>query len=71
MILLLVVRILLQVDLNAGLAYWLNKRLVVAMAIALFGLNPGATVVGVLIEVPVMLSVVRIVLATRRWYEGT
>jgi len=25
----------------------------------------------VLIEVPVMLSVVRIVLATRRWYEGT
>jgi ACR3 family arsenite efflux pump ArsB len=24
----------------------------------------------VLIEVPVMLSVVRIVLATRRWYEG-
>jgi ACR3 family arsenite transporter len=30
-----------------------------------------ATVVGVLIEVPVMLSVVRIVLATRRWYEET
>jgi Co/Zn/Cd efflux system component len=70
-ILLLVVRILLQVDLNAGLAYWLNKRLVVAMAIALFGLNPGATVVGVLVEVPVMLSVVRIVLAARRGYGET
>src|SRR3954465_14429313 len=48
-------------------------ELAVAAAIALFGLNSGAalaTVVGVLIEVPVMLSVVRIVLATRRWYEG-
>ena len=28
-----------------------------------------ATVVGVLVEVPVMLSVVRIVLRTRGWYE--
>jgi arsenite transporter len=28
-----------------------------------------ATVVGVLVEVPVMLSVVRIVLGSRRWYE--
>lgn len=47
-------------------------ELAVATAIALFGLNSGAalaTVVGVLIEVPVMLSVVRIVLKTRRWYE--
>lgn len=47
-------------------------ELAVATAIALFGLNSGAalaTVVGVLIEVPVMLSVVRIVLRTRRWYE--
>jgi arsenite transporter len=93
-ILLLAVPILIQVYLNAGLAYWLNRRLgvaycvagpsaligasnffelAVATAIALFGLNSGAalaTVVGVLIEVPVMLSVVRIVLATRRWYEG-
>ena len=41
-------------------------------AVSLFGLNSGAalaTVVGVLIEVPVMLSVVRIVNRTRPWYE--
>ena len=47
-------------------------ELAVATAIALFGFQSGAalaTVVGVLIEVPVMLSVVRIVLATRGWYE--
>ena len=47
-------------------------ELAVAAAISLFGLNSGAalaTVVGVLIEVPVMLSVVRIVGATRAWYE--
>jgi len=93
-IVLLAVPILIQVYLNAGLAYWLNRRLgtafcvagpsaligasnffelAVATAIALFGLNSGAalaTVVGVLIEVPVMLSVVRIVLRTRRWYEA-
>ena len=92
-ILLLAVPILIQVYFNAGLAYWLNRRLgtafcvagpsaligasnffelAVATAIALFGLNSGAalaTVVGVLIEVPVMLSVVRIVLRTRLWYE--
>jgi ACR3 family arsenite transporter len=92
-ILVLAVPILIQVYLNAGLAYWLNRQvgsefcvagpsaligasnffeLAVATAIALFGLNSGAalaTVVGVLIEVPVMLSVVRIVLRTRRWYE--
>jgi arsenite transporter len=40
--------------------------------IALFGFQSGAalaTVVGVLVEVPVMLSVVRIVLRTRGWYE--
>jgi ACR3 family arsenite transporter len=29
-----------------------------------------ATVVGVLIEVPVMLSVVRIVNSSKRWYEA-
>jgi ACR3 family arsenite transporter len=44
----------------------------VATAIALFGFQSGAalaTVVGVLIEVPVMLSVVQIVRRTRPWYE--
>jgi ACR3 family arsenite transporter len=38
----------------------------------LFGFNSGAalvTVVGVLVEVPVMLSVVRITTAIRAWYE--
>jgi arsenite transporter len=48
-------------------------ELAVAAAISLFGFNSGAalaTVVGVLIEVPVMLSVVRIVNGTRGWYEA-
>jgi ACR3 family arsenite transporter len=90
---LLAVPILIQVYCNAGLAYWLNRRLgvawcvagpsaligasnffelAVATAIALFGFQSGAalaTVVGVLIEVPVMLSVVRIVKLSRGWYE--
>jgi ACR3 family arsenite transporter len=90
---LLAVPIIIQVYLNAGLAYWLSRRfgvawcvaapaaligasnffeLAVAAAISLFGLNSGAalaTVVGVLVEVPVMLSVVRIVKASRNWYE--
>ena len=90
---LIAVPILIQVYLNAGLAYWLSRRfgvawcvaapaaligasnffeLAVAAAISLFGLNSGAalaTVVGVLVEVPVMLSVVGIVKATRPWYE--
>ena len=47
-------------------------ELAVATAIVLFGFDSGAalaTVVGVLIEVPVMLSVVRIVTRTRGWYE--
>ena len=47
-------------------------ELAVATAVSLFGLQSGAalaTVVGVLIEVPVMLSVVRVVRATRTWYE--
>jgi arsenite transporter len=89
----LAVPILIQVYLNAGFAYWVNRRLgvewcvagpsaligasnffelAVATAIALFGFQSGAalaTVVGVLIEVPVMLSVVRIVKASRGWYE--
>ncbi len=92
-ILLLAVPILIQVYFNAGLAYWLNRRLgsdwcvagpsaligasnffelAVAAAIALFGFQSGAalaTVVGVLVEVPVMLSVVHIVDGSRGWYE--
>ena len=47
-------------------------ELAVATAISLFGFQSGAalaTVVGVLIEVPVMLSVVKIVNATKGWYE--
>jgi len=90
----LAVPILIQVFFNAGLAYWLNRRvgekhsvacpsaligasnffeLAVAAAISLFGFNSGAalaTVVGVLIEVPVMLVVVRVVNNSRTWYEG-
>ena len=48
-------------------------ELAVAAAISLFGFNSGAalaTVVGVLIEVPVMLSVVKIVNSSRGWYEA-
>lgn len=91
---LLAVPILIQVYLNAGIAYLLSRRLgvawcvagpaaligasnffelAVAAAISLFGLNSGAalaTVVGVLVEVPVMLSVVRLVQLTRGWYEA-
>ncbi|MBM3351003.1 MAG: ACR3 family arsenite efflux transporter [Betaproteobacteria bacterium] len=47
-------------------------ELAVATAIALFGFNSGAalaTVVGVLIEVPVMLSIVAIVNRSKCWYE--
>jgi ACR3 family arsenite transporter len=93
-IVLLAVPILIQVYLNAGLAYWLSRRfgvawcvaapaaligasnffeLAVAAAISLFGLDSGAalaTVVGVLVEVPVMLSVVHLVKASRAWYES-
>jgi arsenite transporter len=92
-ILLLAVPIIIQVYLNAAIAYVLNRQcgsahsvagpsaligasnffeLAVAAAISLFGFQSGAalaTVVGVLVEVPVMLSVVRIVMATRGWYE--
>ncbi|MEJ7138136.1 ACR3 family arsenite efflux transporter [Amphibiibacter pelophylacis] len=90
---LLAVPILIQVLFNAGLAYWLNRRvgeshsvacpsaligasnffeLAVAAAISLFGFESGAalaTVVGVLIEVPVMLLVVRVVNRSRGWYD--
>ena len=48
-------------------------ELAVAAAISLFGFESGAalaTVVGVLIEVPVMLLVVRVVNATKGWYEA-
>jgi ACR3 family arsenite transporter len=93
-IVLLAVPIIIQVYLNAGIAYWLNRalgvphtvacpsaligasnffELAVAAAIALFGFQSGAalaTVVGVLVEVPVMLSVVRIVLRSRAWYQA-
>jgi len=92
---LIAVPILIQVYLNAGIAYWLSRRLgvawsvaapsaligasnffelAVAAAISLFGLESGAalaTVVGVLVEVPVMLSVVTIVKRSRGWYERT
>jgi ACR3 family arsenite transporter len=47
-------------------------ELAVAAAIALFGFDSGAalaTVVGVLVEVPVMLSVVKIVNRSKGWYE--
>ncbi|BCO27934.1 arsenical-resistance protein Acr3 [Rhodoferax lithotrophicus] len=47
-------------------------ELAVAAAISLFGFHSGAalaTVVGVLIEVPVMLLVVNIVNRSKRWYE--
>jgi ACR3 family arsenite transporter len=90
---LLAVPIVIQVYLNAAIAYAANRalgvahsvacpsaligasnffELAVAAAIALFGFQSGAalaTVVGVLVEVPVMLSVVRIVRRTRGWYE--
>lgn len=48
-------------------------ELAVAAAISLFGFESGAalaTVVGVLIEVPVMLLVVRVVNRTKGWYEA-
>jgi ACR3 family arsenite transporter len=47
-------------------------ELAVATAIVLFGFESGAalaTVVGVLVEVPVMLSVVKIVNRSKAWYE--
>jgi ACR3 family arsenite transporter len=48
-------------------------ELAVAVAISLFGLHSGAalaTVVGVLVEVPVMLSLVAIINRTRHWFPG-
>ena len=49
-------------------------ELAVATAISLFGFESGAalaTVVGVLIEVPVMLLVVKVVNASKDWYENS
>ncbi|MEN9213964.1 MAG: ACR3 family arsenite efflux transporter [Gloeomargarita sp. DG02_5_bins_242] len=49
-------------------------ELAVAVAISLFGLNSGAalaTVVGVLVEVPVMLSLVAFANRTRKYFPGT
>ena len=90
----LAVPILIQVLFNAGLAYWLCRRvgeshsvacpsaligasnffeLAVAAAISLFGFESGAalaTVVGVLIEVPLMLLVVKLVQRSKGWYEA-
>lgn len=48
-------------------------ELAVAVAIAVFGLNSGAalaTVVGVLVEVPVMLTLVKIANNTRHWFPA-
>ena len=90
----LAVPIFIQVVLNSGLAYWLNRKLgvahcvagpsaligasnffelAVAAAISLFGFQSGAalaTVVGVLIEVPLMLAVVSVVNRSQGWYEA-
>ena len=92
---LIAVPILLQVYMNASLAYslmhWFRVphtvaapgaligasnffELAVATAIALFGAESGAalaTVVGVLVEVPVMLSVCSACNATRGWFQWT
>lgn len=49
-------------------------ELAVAVAISLFGLHSGAalaTVVGVLVEVPVMLSLVYFVNRTQHWFSGS
>ena len=91
---LIAVPILLQVYVNASLAYGLMHRfhvpyaiaapgaligasnffeLAVATAIALFGPESGAalaTVVGVLVEVPVMLSVCGVCNRTRHWFRS-
>ena len=50
----------------------LMERTIIIAAISLFGLHSGAalaTVVGVLVEVPVMLLVVRVVNRSKSWYE--
>jgi ACR3 family arsenite transporter len=93
-VVLIAVPILVQVYLNAGLAYSLMRllrvpynvaapgaligasnffELAVATSIALFGPGSGAalaTVVGVLVEVPVMLSVCGVCNRTRAWFPA-
>lgn len=93
-VILIAIPILLQVYLNASLAYgsmkWLKVpysvaapgaligasnffELAVATAIALFGAESGAalvTVVGVLVEVPVMLSICRVCNRTQHWFPA-
>jgi ACR3 family arsenite transporter len=93
-VLLIAVPILIQVYFNAGLAYWLMRKLrvpysvaapgaligasnffelAVAVAITLFGPDSGAalaTVVGVLVEVPVMLTVCSACNRTRHWFPA-
>jgi len=93
-VMLITIPILLQVYLNASLAYGLMKwlkvpysvaapgaligasnffELAVATAITLFGPESGAalvTVVGVLVEVPVMLSICRVCNRTRHWFPA-
>ena len=73
---LLAVPILIQVLFNSALAYGLNRALgekhEIACPSALIGASNFfelATVVGVLIEVPVMLLVVRVVNQSKGWYE--
>jgi arsenite transporter len=92
-VVLIAIPILIQVYVNASLAYGLMKwlrvpysvaapgaligasnffELAVATAIVLFGPGSGAalaTVVGVLVEVPVMLSVCAVCNRTRHWFE--
>ncbi len=92
-VVLVAIPILIQVYVNASLAYGLMRlfrveyavaapgaligasnffELAVATAIALYGPGSGAalaTVVGVLVEVPVMLSVCRACVATRHWFD--
>lgn len=92
-VVLIAVPILVQVYLNASIAYGLMRaikvpyavaapgaligasnffELAVATAIALFGPGSGAalaTVVGVLVEVPVMLSVCAVCNRTRHWFS--
>ena len=52
-----------------GAYHWARVKVEWEMSLSRRGCANTATVVGVLVEVPVMLSVVRIVKASRGWYE--